>query len=439
MNRYTKNFLLVMLFMFFMLTARTEAMALNSLDGDIRELLRSTARAGNVNLVLDESVKGHVSLSLRDVEPGEAIRMIAGAGGFSCIEENGVLIVSVGKQLRNALGNLSDIYTYPVKYADIDNILPICTSSLKITQKDAGISETVSNKKITSQNLGIEQQPVEKKTTERQSSKANEALSMQSWIAAERDTNTLVLYGTPGQARQIEKIISAVDIPAKQVSLEAKVVALKENTAEKLGISWETAMGTSGTAGEGSSGRGIYYFGPNKPDKGSGPFYSAMLDALSTQGKAKILARPNVTTIQGREAIINIGGEIPIPKTYVTVSASTTSYEYRQAGIILRCRPQVNADGYITAAVHTEVSSPLYEESMKAYRFQNRSADTIVRMKDGETMVIGGLIGSEESRTLSKIPFLGDLPILGNFFKSKKTSRESSEIMIFLTAHIIRD
>ena len=162
-----------------------------------------------------------------------------------------------------------------------------------------------------------------------------------------------------------------------------------------------------------------------------------MLDALSTQGKAKILARPNVTTIQGREAIINIGGEIPIPKTYVTVSASTTSYEYRQAGIILRCRPQVNADGYITAAVHTEVSSPLYEESMKAYRFQNRSADTIVRMKDGETMVIGGLIGSEESRTLSKIPFLGDLPILGNFFKSKKTSRESSEIMIFLTAHII--
>ena len=436
MNGYTKNFLLVMLFIFFIMPARSEAMALNSLDGDIRELLRSTARAGNVNLVLDESVKGHVSLSIKEVEPGEAIRMIAGAGGFSCIEENGVLIVSGGKQLKNAMGNLAEIYTYPIKYADIDNILPICTSSLKITQKDEGFSKSVSNKR-TMLNEGDNEKVSSKKALEGQSEKASEPVSSQCWIAAERDTNTLVLFGTPGQARQIEKIISAVDIPAQQVSLEAKVVALKENTAEKLGISWESAMGTSGTAGEGSSGRGIFYFSHNKPSKSSGPFYSAMLDALSTQGKAKILARPNVTTIQGREAIINIGGEIPIPKTYVTVSASTTSYEYRQAGIILRCRPQVNADGYITAAVHTEVSSPLYEESMKAYRFQNRSADTIVRMKDGETMVIGGLIGSEESRTLSKIPFLGDLPILGNFFKSKKTSRESSEIMIFLTAHII--
>lgn len=435
----SKNFLIVMLFIFFILPARTEAMDLNSLDGDIRELLRSTARAGSVNLVLDESVKGHVSLSLKDVEPGEAIRMIAGAGGFSCIEENGVLIVSGGKQLQNALGNLADIYTYPVKYADIDLLLPICASRLKITQKNEGVSNSASNKGKTSTEVEDKQQQTRQKALGEKSSKVTEALASQSWIAAERDTNTLVLYGTPGQARHIEKIISALDIPAQQVSLEAKVVALKENTAEKLGLSWESAMGTSDTAGEGISGRGIFYFGPNRPDKGSGPFYSAMLDALSTQGKAKILARPNVTTIQGREAIINIGGEIPIPTTYVTVSASTTSYEYRQAGIILRCRPQVNADGYITAAVHTEVSSPLYEESMKAYRFQNRSADTIVRMKDGETMVIGGLIGCEESRTLSKIPFLGDLPILGNFFKSKKTSKESSEIMIFLTAHIIRD
>jgi type IV pilus assembly protein PilQ len=96
-------------------------------------------------------------------------------------------------------------------------------------------------------------------------------------------------------------------------------------------------------------------------------------------GKAKILARPNITTIQGHEAVINIGGEVPVPTQSVTDSTTTTSITYRQAGIILRYTPRVNADGHITAEVHTEVSSPLYVEDIKAYRFQKRSADTTVR------------------------------------------------------------
>ncbi len=122
-----------------------------------------------------------------------------------------------------------------------------------------------------------------------------------------------------------------------------------------------------------------------------------------------------------------------------TNSTTTTSITYRQAGIILRYTPRVNADGRITAQVHTEVSSPLYVDELKAYRFQKRSADTTVRLKDGETMVIGGLIGSEESRSLSKVPFLGDLPILGAFFRNVRTSKTDSEIMIFLTAHVLED
>ena len=168
-------------------------------------------------------------------------------------------------------------------------------------------------------------------------------------------------------------------------------------------------------------------------------YYSATIQALVTQGKAKMLARPNITTVQGREALINIGGEVPVPTQSVTNNTTTTTYTYRQAGIILRCTPRIHEDGRITATVHTEVSSPLYVEDIKAYRFQNRSADTTVSLHDGETMVIGGLIGSDESRTLSKIPFLGDLPILGSFFRSVRQSRSESEIMIFLTAHVIPD
>ena len=117
--------------------------------------------------------------------------------------------------------------------------------------------------------------------------------------------------------------------------------------------------------------------------------------------------------------------------------STTTSFTYHKAGIILRYTPWVSDDGSITALVHTEVSSPLYVADLKAYRFQKRSADTTVRLRDGETMVIGGLIGSEEARSLSKIPFLGDLPVLGAFFRNERKSKEDSEIMMFLTAHVL--
>ena len=84
------------------------------------------------------------------------------------------------------------------------------------------------------------------------------------------------------------------------------------------------------------------------------------------------------------------------------------------------------------------MSSPFFVEELKVYRFQKRAADTVVRLQDGETMVIGGLIGSEEARSLSKVPFLGDLPILGAFFRSVRNSRSESELLIFLTAHILK-
>ena len=126
-----------------------------------------------------------------------------------------------------------------------------------------------------------------------------------------------------------------------------------------------------------------------------------------------------------------------MPEVETTSRSTTTSFTYHKAGIILRYTPYVSDDGRITAIVHTEVSSPVYVEDLKAYRFKKRSADTSVRLKDGETMVIGGLIGSEEARNYRKIPFLGDIPVLGAFFKNVQKSKQSSEIMIFLTAHVL--
>ena len=168
-------------------------------------------------------------------------------------------------------------------------------------------------------------------------------------------------------------------------------------------------------------------------------YYETKINALITDGKAKILSQPNITTLNGKEAVINIGGSVPVPTLSTTNSTVTTSIQYKDAGIILKYTPRAGDDGYITADVHTEVSSPLYVESLKAYRFQERSADTTVRLRNNETMVIGGLIGEEESKSFSKVPFLGDLPILGAFFRNNRKSKSESELVIFLTAKILDD
>lgn len=417
-------------------------MSLNAVDADVRHVLMSAARLGGFNVVLDDSIKGTVSLNMKNAEPKDVLDFVAKAKGFVVEERAGTFIIAAKKNG----GAMKEMYSYKLHYANPGNAAELIGSSLGI----AGGATTDENDSAEN-----------KVATARPSAR----------VAIDNATNTVFLYGTPDDARLAEAIIKKIDVPARQVSLEAKVLAVEKNAAKELGIEWswsslpqypdhdttydsryrtmENADGSYTTVREDVPRTEVtrhYQNGtiPGIVQFGRGPegypfefYYEAKINALVTNGKAKMLARPNITTIQGQEAVINIGGEIPVPKTVATNTSATSSIDYKKVGIILKCTPQVNENGEITAAVHTEVSSPVYVDDMKAYRIQNRAADTTVRLADGETMVIGGLIGSEESRSLSKIPFLGDLPILGVFFRNLKTSKSDSEIMIFLTAHVI--
>ena len=262
-------------------------------------------------------------------------------------------------------------------------------------------------------------------------------------------------------------VLDQIDIPYEQVSLEAQVMSINKTDSKNLGIEWEwskapqsyeeytpekitidaaTGRITSTEPAEitrassfnkGTTG-GIISFGRSPDGLPYEFYYAAKINALINNGKANILSKPKITTINGKEATINIGGEVPIPTLTVSDNTTTTTYEYKETGIILKYTPRVNDDGYITAKIHTEVSTPTYDADAKAYRFNKRSADTQVRLKDGETMVIGGLIGSDESKVMSKIPFLGDLPILGRFFSNVNNSKNESEVIIFVTARIVK-
>ncbi len=428
--------------------AAAEPIRLQVTDADVRTVLGSIARLGNLSIVLDDSVQGNISLQLSDIEPRHALQAVAAAKGLSVEELEHTLVI---KAKSKNMDDFCRMYIFPIRFLDLDTAV----SAVNLSLGEAGIASGMKN--INSD--------VDAKATQK-------AVSYAGRTMADPSTNALLFYGTEEEAASARQTLAELDVPVKQVSLEAKVIAIQKDASKNLGVDWEWSKlprypeqtvsyksvqktvpdgtGRLQTVTEdipeakterswhkGESMPGILQFGKGPEGHPFEFYYEVTLNALIAEGKAKILARPNITTLQGREAVINIGGEVPVPTVSTTNSTTTTSVLYRPAGIILRYTPRVNGDGYITAAVHTEVSSPVYVEALKAYKFQKRSADTAVRLKDGQTMVIGGLIGSEESRSLSKVPFLGDLPVLGAFFRSVRNSRSESEIMIFLTAHIL--
>ena len=396
--------------------------------GDVRAVLLAVARMGGIPLIVDDSVTGTVTAHLTG-EGEEVLRLVAAARGIQ-IERRGAVFLALAVDTR---AENRRVHSYTVRYADPEELAHAANLSLTGEGKQAVVS---------------------KNNDERWNRDSDSDSNTQRRVLVDRATNTLLFYGTESEALSVREIISALDTAPKQVSLEARVVAVSKEAAKQLGVDWSWSSlpqyprvkhNTDGTweVGErnagtgGTSAPGIIRFGRGPGGVPYEFYYSAAIRALITDGHAKMLARPNITTVQGHEALINIGAEVPVPRTATSNSVTTTGIEYREAGIILRYTPRVTADGSIVARVHTEVSTPVYVDELKAYRFQKRSADTTVRLRDGETMVIGGLIDSDESRSLSKIPFLGDLPVLGAFFRSVRTSKTETELMIFLTAHVL--
>ena len=269
------------------------------------------------------------------------------------------------------------------------------------------------------------------------------------------DTSKLVSTG---------KIIDLLEMESPiQIRLEAQVIEINSDNAKELGVQY----GVNRTGG-------VFYFGEDykrtktytptyfDPSTGmitSGNSYTArntplrenplrwleenfapingQINALVTKGKAKVLSRPNITTMSGESAKIRIGGEIPYTTTDDDGSKTT---EFKDYGIILQFKPILDAQGRITMAVHTEVSSiggttPDGEQ----YTLNTRSADSVVNVISGSTMVVGGLMDSSETKNINKIPLLGDIPILGEFFKYNSKSRDKRELMVVVTPYIVGD
>jgi len=379
----TKTYIIILLVLLSMLSstvglASPTTYNFSFMNEDISVVLHTLAKISDVNMVIDDSIKGNVTMKLNNVTFDTAMNIITSAKGLSYRQVGDAYIIDPADISASEVVKLR--YTRAV---DIKKTLESVMGSLKVK---VDIDET---------------------------------------------SNYLIISGSPAGCARIKKILVDLDVPQQQVVMEAKVVVINKTDNKNLGVDWTWSGQTSDTAS------GTIKYGVSNV---SGVPYVAnyTISALLSNGNAKILARPKLTTISGKEASILIGDHIPVLTTSTSSGSTTTSISYVDAGIKLTYTPTVTADGSITAKVRTEVSSATLVTAINNYKITTRQAETTVCMKDGDTMVIGGLIGSEETKNNTAVPFLSNIPLIGSLFKSVTNSKNENEVIIFLTATVVK-
>jgi len=228
-----------------------------------------------------------------------------------------------------------------------------------------------------------------------------------------------------------------------QIRLEAQIIEVSSSKAADFGLEYGSFTDDAGATKMGAP--GTFYGGENWNTRDWGGWLvrhtaqiNATVRALITQGKARILSRPNISTMSGEKAKILIGGSIPVPVS----NDGSISIQWREYGVKLNIEPVVDEMEKITSRVHAEVSTLDYSHAVTENGFTipalaTREADSVIHVANGMTMVIGGLMNSEESKTVSKIPLLGNIPILGEFFKYTSSNRDKRELIILITPHLV--
>lgn len=252
--------------------------------------------------------------------------------------------------------------------------------------------------------------------------------------------NALLYAGPASERDRIRALIHRLDVPGRQVTLQATILAVNRSAERDLGIhwTWDTLPQYEKSSGGTTSDTNETYAGHFRlwPSSSAQFHFNAALHALLTTGKARVLATPSLITLPGKEASIFIGSHIPVVTEKRSDGESNYATEYVDAGIKLTYLPFVGRDGLITSQVHTEVSTPVLVSELKNYRINSRTADTTVRLKNGETLAIGGLVSEEEQRQLQQIPLLSKIPVLGELFKYRFRSKTKTEVIILLTPYL---
>jgi len=265
------------------------------------------------------------------------------------------------------------------------------------------------------------------------------AISMQT--APPLPSMILVLRGPKAMVEGAVSTIKRLDVPPRQVEIHARVLDMNTTLDGQLGFTWtwkpfdivEGSASGNTVTGEARTGRDALHFGTFSR---SPVELNMVLDALVKQGHGRVLAEPSIRVLNGGTGQIFIGDTVTyLVSRDVTPTGTSVNTSQIQAGVTLNVAARIAKDGSVMLGVNTAVSVLTSLTGLPST--SERSAQTSVRVKDGETIAIGGLLRDEDVSTLSKIPGLGDLPFFGNLFRSRSKSKQHSEVVIFLTTRVM--
>ncbi len=375
-----------------------QKISLDCTDASLPTVLKSLAYSHNLNIVIGKDVTGKVSAQLKNISLDNALNAILNINGYGFYrKENIVFIVPQGER-------------------------ECSTESFQLSYLFAKDSKTLLSK----------------------------VLSDKGDIQVNEATNSLVVMDYPENIAKIKKLISGVDQAPLQVLIEAKIVDIKTSDVEKIGTAWNSPVDTdidtatrglsAGSALKDTDGAMIKFLPRFKSLSAN-----LSIDALVQESKAHILASPSIATLSGLEARIIIGDRIPYKSSTNSITSGTSTgtttnsvIEFVEVGTTLKVTPLVSPDGWITMKVHPEVSSVVAMIPDAGPQITTREADATIRVKDNETIIIGGLIGKNKDSSDNGVPWLSKVPGMGWLFKRHSLSESQSELMVFITPHIIR-
>lgn len=264
-------------------------------------------------------------------------------------------------------------------------------------------------------------------------------------IVAEDSTNSLIITTYKRNFKTLERIIKQLDVVLPQVLIEVKIVEVTLNDDTKFGVEWMWEKATT-INHKSYDQSGSTRFGLSEEIYGLkyailGTSLEALLLALEKNTKVNILSTPRILTQDNHQAVINIGQEVPYLRSTqeTTTGGILTSYDYRDVGVILTVLPRINKSGTVTMSVNQQINSLIEFTLFNAPVIAKREATASVTVKDGQTMIIGGIIKDNKTETMHRVPIISSIPFIGSLFKRKTTTIEKTELMVFITPHIIRN
>ncbi|AZR72573.1 hypothetical protein BBF96_03735 [Anoxybacter fermentans] len=446
---------------------------------DIKRIINDIARKGQLNIIYDQSINGQVNANLILVDIYEGLKSLCSANNLLLMEREGIYTITtgmVGQKGRQMVvnyskgllsidvksGDLTDLLRAIAEQSGIDIVLfggnhQLVDLKLKNIPVDDAIEMILSGTRYTYKKVGNVYLIGDKSINSPSSSLLirNEVIHLR-YLQAEKvpamlpnifpatnikvikELNALAVIGTQDDINELKAYLEKIDKKIPQIVIEAIIIEVSRN--ENNGPLYK--LGIKSDAQEGSTvlldtvlGKLTY----NSVIKLTPEFY-IHLENLIDQGVVTVKARPKITTLNGCQAKINVG-TVQYYKTTTPAGDNNqqpqTQYQSINAGITLDVIPWVSSTDEITLELHPNVSNLGGATSDGPPQVSQRQIDTTVRVKSGETIIIGGLIQDVKTDTVSKVPILGDLPWIGKLFQRKTTNQNQNELIIYITPHIL--